>query len=784
MRHQMPSETMKKKGGHMKINQHTIVAGMVSLIFAASCNPTKYLAEDEKLYNKGHVVIHQDSIPEDRKEAFEAHLEDMLRPKPNKKILGIRYKLGLYNMGGGPDSTNSFIKRWLKKQGEEPVLLSDVNREYNETLLRSRMENLGFFNAYVTSDTTIDGKFAEVTYDAFPGSIYRIAKINFEVDSAKQLGRDILSTKEHTLLKPKSPYNLDVILNERDRIDNDLKNKGYYYFSPDNILLEVDSSKGSNEVDMYVTVKPETPEKARQPQKIGNVYIYPNYEQTSAGLQLARPRRAELFDNRYYIIDPENTYRKKVLANHIFFNTGQTYNRWDHNLTISHLVNLNAFKFVKNTFVDSPDSANTLDVYYHLTPMERKSIRFEVLGKTAAVYNGTEANVNWTLRNAFKGFETLSLTVFGGYETQTGGSVNLNSSYIRYGAEVGVVWPRLLSPYKWAPAQRYIPKTYAKVGYEFLNRRNAYTLNSLSINYGYNWKENEQKQHDLAVAEIIYVQPRNISDEYRAQMDTVPTLRHIVDPQFSFGPNYNYTFTNSMESDRKHTFYAKAGLNTSGNVLGLIQGANYDEGPKEIFGTPYAQFVKAEADFRHYMKLTPNSQLASRIMVGMSHSYGNSRSLPYLKQFFTGGPNGLRAYRARAVGPGSAYPENLGENNFFADQTGDFKLELNTEYRAQIAGMLHWAAFIDAGNIWLQREDENKPGGKLSKDFYKELAVGTGLGLRLDLDFLIIRTDFAIPVRVPYRDPGDRWVFKYIDFRDRQWRRENFVFNLAIGYPF
>ena len=776
----------KTKGTKMKIKLTRLFSiALLSAALASGCNSTKYLAEDEKLYDKGHVVIHRDSMDADRKQAFEEYLEGLLRPKPNKKVLGMRFKLGLYNMGGGPDTTGGFFKRWLKRRGEEPVLLSDVNREYNENLLRNRMENFGFFNAEVTSDTSINGKLAEVTYNAFPGNIYRIANVNFEVDSLKNLGRDILRTSDQSLLKPGSPYNLDVIINERERIDNDLKNRGYYYFSPDNILAEVDSTIGDHKVNMFVTVKPETAEKARMPQKIGNIFIYTNYTQTSDGFRAANPRRMELYQDNYYIIDRENKYRKKVLANHIFFHKGELYNRHDHNLTISHLVNLNDFKFVKNTFVDNPDSANTLDVYYHLTPMQRKSIRFEILGKTASVYNGTEANVSWTLRNAFKGFESLTVNVFGGYETQTGGSVNLNSSYLRYGADVGIMWPRLLSPYKWAPSRRFIPKTYAKVSYEFLNRRNAYTLNSLTLNYGYNWKENDQKQHDLAAVEIIYVQPRNISDDYRAQMDTVPTLRHIVDPQFSFGPNYSYTFTNTMEANRTHTFYVKTGLNTSGNVLGLIQGADYNSGNiKTLFGTAYSQFVKAEVDFRHYLKLSPGSQLASRLMVGTSYSYGNSRSLPYLKQYFSGGPNGLRAFRPRAVGPGSMMPENIGKDNFFADQTGDFKLELNTEYRSQISGMFHWAAFVDAGNIWLQREDPNRPGGKLSKNFIKELAVGAGAGLRVDLDFLIIRTDFAIPVRVPYRQPGDRWVFKYIDFRNSEWRKQNLVFNLAIGYPF
>ncbi len=773
---------MKKRKGNPMRNK-LILPCFLGLLLS-SCNPTKYVAENEKLYKEGDVVIHHDSISDERREGFETFLESSLMPKPNKKFAGIYFKLGMWNMGGGPDSTNNFVRKWLKRNGEEPVLLSDVNREYNQNLLRGKMENLGFFQARVTSDTLIDGKFATVRYDAFPGKIYRINKTEFDIDSTTQIGRSIHESKDQTFLKPGNNYNLDVILAERERIDNDLKHKGYYYFSDDNFLVEVDSTIGNNKVDMFMTIKPETPEKAKTPQKIGNIYIFPNYRETTGSNRRRIPRGTEKYDGKYYIIDRENRFRKKVLANHIFLEPGKLYNRWEHQQTINHLVNLNAFKFVKNDFVDSPDSTNTLDVYYYLTPMQRRALRLELIAKTAAVYNGTEANINWTFKNAFKGFETVTLSVFGGYETQTGGNVNLNSSYIRYGTEVSINWPRLLSPYKWAPGRRYIPRTFLKVGYEFLNRRTAYTLNSFTTNFGYAWKENEQKEHNLTLAEIIYVQPRGISDEYRAQMDTVPTLRHIVDPQFSFGPNYTYTFTNTME-DKKHTFYAKAGLNTSGNILGLIQGADYKEGNiKELFGTAYSQFVKAEADLRHYMKLSASSQLASRIMIGTSYSYGNSRSLPYLKQYYTGGPNGLRAFRARSVGPGSSLPENIGEDNFFADQTGDLKLELNTEYRSKIAGMFHWAAFVDAGNVWLQREDENKPGGKFSKAFLSELAVGGGVGLRVDLDFLVIRTDFAIPFRVPYRDKGDRWVFKYIDIRERDWRRDNLVFNLAIGYPF
>src|SRR5690606_2912590 len=207
------------------------------------------------------------------------------------------------------------------------------------------------------------------------------------------------------------------------------------------------------------------------------------------------------------------------------------------------------------------------------------------------------------------------------------------------------------------------------------------------------WKETERKNHDLALIEVTYVRPSNITDQYKAQMDTVPTLRHIVEPQFSIGPNYVFTFTNTMQQERKHNFFFKGGFNTSANVLGLIQGTNYREGRiRTLFDTPYSQFVKIDADFRHYLNISSNAQLAYRVLVGFSHSYGNTSTLAWRQQYAIGGLNGLRAVRARSFRPASSMPENLGGDNFFAYQTVDYKLELNTEYRAKLAGFLHWAA--------------------------------------------------------------------------------------------
>ncbi len=758
---------------------------LIATILFSACNTTKNLKEGEYLYTGGEVTLAADtSISKENRATFEEHLEELLTPKPNKSIFGWRYKLGFNNMAGDSVGKN-FIRKWFKKIGEEPVLLSDVNREYNENIIRNRMENLGFFNATVASDTIIlKKKLAKVEYTATPNKIYLINSVTFEVDSTTELGRDINKSKDKTLLNVGKNYSLDVIMNERDRIDNELKNIGYYYFSPDYILVQVDSTNKNNKVNLYVTIKAETPDIAKKPSTINNIYVYPNYTLTNTGYQTA-PRHAPLIDSNYYFIDRQNIFRPKVITNHIFFKRGDIYNRPSHNKSLNHLVNLNSFKFVKNNFVDAKDKPNALDVYYYLTPLPKKSLRIEVLGKTASVYNGSEVSANWQLRNAFRGAEMLNINVFGGYELQTGGNVNLNSTYYRYGAEASLIFPRIISPFPVSVTRKYIPRTYVKTGFEILNRTSAYSLRSINANFGYTWKESDKKQHDFTLMEIIYVQPRNITPEYQAQMDTVPTLKHAIEPQFSFGPNYNFTYTNTMDNTKKHTIYFKGGLDLSANTLGLIQGANINAGKQhKIFDAYYSQYIKTEFDFRHYMKITTNSQLASRVNIGYSYSYGNSRSLPYLKQFFVGGPNSLRAFRARSIGPGSLAPQNLGANNFYADQTGDYKLEINTEFRAKLASIIHWAAFLDAGNVWLQNEDPNKSGAKFSKDFLSEMAIGGGLGLRFDFTFLILRTDFTIPLRVPYLDKSERWVIKDIDIGNRAWRKNNLMFNLAIGYPF
>ena len=251
-----------------------------------------------------------------------------------------------------------------------------------------------------------------------------------------------------------------------------------------------------------------------------------------------------------------------------------------------------------------------------------------------------------------------------------------------------------------------------------------------------------------------------------------------------FGPTYNYTFTNEINEKKKNTFYFKGGIDFSGNIAGLVTGANIKKGDTiKVLGIPFSQFVKFQSEFKHTYKFGKKSLLKSRIIAGAAFAYDNSDEIPFSKQFFIGGTNSLRAFRSRSLGPGT-YDGANEISDFIPDQSGDVKLEFNTEYRTNIYRFINGALFMDAGNIWLLNKDENKPGSQFTKDFMKEIAVGIGAGLRFDFSFLVLRIDLAFPIRKPYLPDGQRWVIDQINLGNGSWRKENLVFNLAIGYPF
>lgn len=747
------------------------------VLFATSCSNTKYLAEDELLYVGGKVLV-KDSIlkPKERK-ALQSKLNEIIRPIPNKSFFGLRPKLFLYNIVGNVKKEKGF-RHWLKYTiGEPPVLFSKVDLEYNRTLLQNFSENNGYFNTRTSADSTKRSKRVTAEYIVKPSQQYKIKTIKYPTDSA-DVDKAVRKTQLNSLLKVGGSYSLDIIKAERIRIDTRLKENGFYYFNPDYLKVQVDSNVGNHGVDLILKVKDETPKKAKTFFKINKIIVYPNYALNQDSLT-----KVEKYKD-FTIIGNNNLFRPRIFDYTLYFKKGDLYNRTNHNLSLNRLVNLGTFKFVKNQFNVADTIGNYLDTYYYLTPLPQKSFRVEILAKTnSANYTGTELKINWSNRNTFHGAELFKTAIFGGFETQSGGQNNGFNVY-RIGSEASLTWPRFIFPFKLKSASGYVPRTNTTIGYEFQNRQKLYSVETFKASFGYAWKENLYSEHLLNITEITFASPKNITTLYKDQVALNPSLKNVIVKQLIFGPTYTYTYDTEMDLKRENNFYYKGGIDLSGNLYGLITGADIKKGDTiKVLGVPFSQFIKMQHEFKHTYNFNKTSLLKSRIIIGAAFAYGNSDVIPFSKQFFIGGTNSLRAFRSRALGPGT-YDGSNSTGVFLPDQSGDIKLEFNTEYRAKIYRFINGALFVDAGNIWLLNKDVNKPGSQFTKEFMKEIAVGFGAGLRFDFNFLVLRTDLAFPIRKPYLPDGNRWVINEINFFSGSWRNENLIFNLAIGYPF
>ncbi|MFD2907145.1 BamA/TamA family outer membrane protein [Flavobacterium ardleyense] len=747
---------------------------LIILATISSCTGLKAVPEGDYLYTGAKVKIEDKDISKRERNDVKDQIKELLIPKPNKSILGLRPALFFYNLAGDVKKEKGF-RYWLKyKLGQEPVLFSKVDMDYNSDITQNYVENIGYFNATTVADSSSHGRTAKAKYNVTLRKQYIIKSITLPADSTV-LSNEINKSMRRTLLKVGKPYNLQNIKDERSRIDVRLKEKGFFYFDENYLLFQVDSTVANHEVDLILKIKNEIPAVAQKQYRINDIIIYSNFTLNDT---VSKNRDSAFVYNDFKIYDREKMFKPKIYDRTLYFHKDDLYNRTNHNLSLNRLVTLGTFKFVKNQFTVVEGKDGYLDATYYLTPLPRKSIRFEVLAKTnSANYNGTEINTNWSNRNAFRGAELLTLGTFVGIETQFSGQ-NKGFNVYRFGGEATLIWPRFIVPFKLRSASGFVPRTKLNLFYENQVRTKLYHLNTFKGSFGYLWKESERKEHELKLTEITYVNSTSVSNLYKDEIIENPSLGKVIEEQLIFGPSYSYTFTNTMQKRKKHTFYFKGSLDFSGNLAGLVMGATSSVDPKEIAGVAFSQFTKAEADFRHYLNLGGELQVASRAIVGVGYAYGNSRELPYIKQFFIGGTNSVRAFRARSIGPG-VFDESALNNTFLPDQSGDIKVEFNTELRGKIYNFIKGAVFVDAGNIWLLNEDSNKPGGQISSKFLEQLAIGTGVGLRFDFSFLVLRTDLAFPLKYPTSAE-----FNNIDPLDKRWRKDNLMFNLAIGYPF
>ncbi|MCC6289311.1 MAG: BamA/TamA family outer membrane protein [Chitinophagaceae bacterium] len=756
------------------------VTGIICMF--ASCSTTRTVPAGDALYTGASVKVKAEHLSNKKRKAIRTEMEALARPLPNKKILGIPFRLMMYNLAGDTVKEKS-IGGWIRRKfGEPPVLLSSVSIDRNNAVLQSNLQNEGYFQAVAAGDTIVKNKKAKAEYTITPGNQYTIHNVVFGSDSSI-LQKTINKSSDKTLLKKGDAFNLAIIKAERERINAYLNENGFYYFDPDFFIIETDSTIGDNKVNLYVKLKPGVPKNAKQLYTINNVYIFPGFSLNARASDTTK-QDAIKYDG-YYVADRQKMYKPSMFSRTMLFSPGDVYNRRDHNQTISRLINLGVFRFVKNRFepVVINDSAK-LNAFYYLTSLPRKAIKAEINASTKSNnLTGSSLTIGWRNRNAFGGGELLSISATIGFEVQFSGQLKGYNTY-RGGVENKLTFPRFVIPFLSLNTRGgFVPKTNMLLAYDLLIKEKLYTMNSFRAEYGYSWKETINKEHELNPISINYVQPLVITQEYKDSIDKQPTLAKAVEKQFILGSNYNYNYNQLAGNNGLSGLYFNGNVDLSGNIAGLITGADVNKGnPKYIFNAQFSQYVKLETDLRYYVHLSGKNVWANRVIVGFGYPYGNSTELPFIKQFFSGGNNSIRAFRSRSVGPGT-YKDTI-NTRFLPDQSGDIKLEFNTELRAKLFSIVHGAIFVDAGNVWLYNDNPDKTGAKFSNTFMKELAVGTGVGLRFDISFLVLRLDVAFPLRKPWLAEADRWVLDEIAFGNRTWRRENLVFNIGIGYPF
>lgn len=759
------------------------------LLGFAACNPTRKLPPGERLYTGAKVEVV--GVSKKEQKAMKSELQDLARPKPNRNFLGFRYGVFFWNLGD--TAKKKGVGAWLRrKYGEAPVLASTVNLEKNIQVMESRLFNRGYFRAHVsgTADSPAKNRYMQAVYTATPGERSFIREVHYPNGDDSLSANIQRFTRRYRLLRPGNPYDLDVIKAERDRIDQRLKQRGFYYFSPDALLVEVDSTVGDHKVDLHMVVKKDATPRSLQQYYLRYINVYPNFdlEESLRGDTVGDYMSAKPTKDGYFVADPQHRFRDVVFNKTLVFHSGDLYNRRAHNSSLNRLVNLGVFKFVKAEFNDVDTPSNYLDVNYYATPFPRKTLRAELLGLTRSDNSkGSQISVSWQHRNLFRGAERLKTTAFLGLENQVYGQQN--SSTIRYGGQIELSIPRIISPVLLNTTGDYVPETRFTLGYEHFNRTDQYALNTFTMQYGYTWKPEIRKEHKLTVVNVNVIDSSNITDSFRKIMAINPVLQRSITRQLIIGSIYNYNFnTNARTNRRRHNYYFNANADVAGNLLGLLTGTSSGNKEVRIKDIPFSQYVRGELEGRHYWRLN-NSRpegditLVSRLLAGAGYAYGNRPDLPFIKQFFSGGVNSVRAFRARSIGPGSyggaAYTVN--GMTYMADQPGDIRFEANTELRFPIYSFIKGAAFIDAGNVWALRKDSTRPGAEFSSGFLSQLAVGAGIGLRFDISFLVIRADVATPIHRPW-DPAN--ITPGFQFADPDYRRENLVLNLAIGYPF
>jgi len=748
------------------------------MMMTSSCSLSKNLAEDDSVYMGTHITLHDPKQAKSIRE-FKLILKDIPQ-RGTQTGLG-NFKIGLHNMF--KTTSEKGFKHWIKNRlGSQPILYTNDMLEITEAKLQYYLKGKGFFSNDVHCESTNNNFKTKLHCDVTIGPRYRIDSLVFPTDTVfKSL--NLNETAKRKILQEQDYYDRDRLEYERIRLASLAGNKGYAGFRTNNVHFYVDTAKVKNTLDIYTQILSPSDSTQHIRYTLDSILVYPNYSKWDT---THRPAIRTSLDNSITIIETKPYLNHTLFERMILEDSERYFNRTLQSRTTKRLQNLGLFNVVN---VINEPSANGLSDHItqkiFLSPLDIQSISGEVeLNNRSGNSLGFGVSVSYQNKNLFGNAENFSLSLGGEVETQFGDGISLiNSSDFNAQAELTI--PRFITPFiNIKENKNFLPRTVIKADYTFQRRTDLYSIQSLTTKFGYRWRESTYKLHELYPININEIKVTNETQEFIDLINQDARLQRSFTNALIGGLQYYYTYASPPHKNDRNSHYFKASLETSGNMLSVILGANKSN-PKQIAGIDFAQFTKVTLDYRKYWGFK-ESDLATRLIIGVGKAYGNSQELPYIKQYFVGGSNSLRAFRIRGLGPASFYVDPIGLTEVesqFVDQTGDMKLEMNIEYRFPVFKFFKSALFVDAGNIWLL-ESVDRPEEKFDfSQFYKEIAIGAGLGLRLDFDFFIIRLDIAFPLREPTANGFD-WRFQDVNFLSQNWRKNNLRYNLGIGYPF
>ncbi|MDR1121841.1 MAG: BamA/TamA family outer membrane protein [Dysgonamonadaceae bacterium] len=760
----------------------------------SSCSVTKFVPENDFLLNKVHVES-------DNAEFNVVELQPYIRQRPNYKMFGLnRTQLQIYSLSG--KDTSKWINRVIRRLGEPPVIYDSMLVYKTETELKKLLVNKGYLHAEVSSSVKKQHKKAEVSYLIQAKSPYRIRSFSGEpgdsllfngwTDSVQPLrtstGESAIFGATH--VKPGNLFDRNVLDEERQRITNTLRNRGYYDFTKESIYYVADTASATHSVDLQLVFRPYTlsreDDSERKPYPrywIDKVYIYADYDPLRyGGISSYIPSDTVQMGNyTVYYGEKGQSIRPKALLEKCFITPGSLYMEKQEELT--HTA-FSAMKALENTNIHFQskmrNNTHLLDCYILTMPAKKQTFSTSLEGTNSAGNLGFASSWTYQHRNIFRGSEAFGVKLTGAYESM---SENFSENYLDLGIQTTLTFPKIVFPFL---RHHFIRQSQASTEFSLsynYQTRPEYNRILLSGGLRYIWQDRVKRweRHQFNLLDVNYVYLPRVDDVFWSNLPPNAALFSYLN-QFIVSMGYSYTYSNFNPAVKRrniHTF--RSSFESAGNVLyGLSSLFNASKGENnsyELFDIYFAQYLKGDLDYSRTVFVDRKNAVAWHVGIGTAVPYANSLVLPFEKRYYSGGANSVRGWAVRTLGPGS-YRAIPHETTFY-EQSGDIKLDLNIEYRSHLFWKMELAAFIDAGNIWTIDDYEGQENGHFRFDkFYKEIALSYGLGIRLDFNFFLLRMDLGMKVYNPALDGREKWTVLHPNFK------ENFAWHFAVGYPF